>query len=204
VSRFQESFPRSQIRIDEGSSAAMVQSILELRNDLAIVGRVPYHKRLRAIPFIQNELVLVAAPGHRLSKREKVTPGDLEKENLILREKGSGTRVVIDRYLESTGLVPSAFIETGNVDFIKEMVRIGDGITLLARMGVEEDLARGDLKAVSLEKALPSLDIDLVLHKERALSQIDEEFLAVLIGNPRVLGASDKNRQACVSLGEHR
>ncbi|MEW6352294.1 MAG: LysR substrate-binding domain-containing protein [Thermodesulfobacteriota bacterium] len=190
ISHFQESSPRAQIRIDEGSSAAMVHSILEHRNDLAIVGRVPYHKRLRAIPFIRDELVLLAAPGHRLGRMEKVTPAELAKENLILREKGSGTRLVIDRYLESTGLVPSAFIETGNVDFIKEMVRIGDGITLLARMGVDEDLAKGDLTVVSLEEELPWLDIDIVFDKERPLSRIDEDFLAVLMGGHEAAGSS--------------
>ena len=181
ISKFRKAFPKIQIQLGEGSSEDMLKSLMDDRNDLAIVGRLPYHEKLRVIPFIQDELVLLAAPGHPLCSKEPVSIEDVKGETLILREKGSGTRRVIDEVFEERGIFTSAFIETGNVDFLKEMVRTGNGITLLARMGVDRDLARGDLIALPVKEGPFVLDIDIVINKERTLSHADEEFLKVLM-----------------------
>lgn len=181
ISRFREAFPKIQIQIDEGSSANMVRSVLDNRNDLAIVGRVPYDTRLKAIPFIQDELVLLAAPGHPLCGKKVISIEDLRGENFILREEGSGVRRIIEKMFKACGIVPSAFIETGNVDFIKELVKMGKGITLLARMGVDPDLRKGDLEALPFNEGPFILDIDIVVSNERKLSKADEAFLHVLL-----------------------
>jgi len=181
ISRFRKAFPKIQIQVDEGSSEEMLKSLLDNRNDLAIVGRLPYHEQLKAVPFIQDELVLLAAPGHPLCSKENVSIEDLKGENLILREKGSGTRRVIDRVFEEKNFFYSAFIETSNVDFLKEMVRTGNGVTMLARMGADRDLASGNLIALPLREGPFILDIDIVINRERTLSHADEEFLKVLM-----------------------
>lgn len=189
ISRFQRSYPRIQIQIDEGSSAEMVRSVLRNENDLAIVGRTEYDEKLKVIPLFQDELVLLVAPGHPLCQKESVSIEDLKGENLILREKGSGTRKLIEQVLETTSLVSSAFIESGNVDFIKELVRIGDGITLLARMGADQDVTRGDLQILPLQEGKFQLGIDIITNKDRELSTIDEAFLQVLLDARKELQA---------------
>ncbi len=185
ISKFQKSFPRIQIQVDEGSSQEMVESVLENRNDLAIVGRVPYDDRLEVISFAKDELVLLVAPGHRLSQKDVVSVEDLMGEMFILREKGSGTRRLVEKVLEKTDVVQSAFIETGNVDFIKELVRIGSGITMLARMGVDQDIAAGNLRIIPLKEGPFYLECEIVINRDRLLSKADEAFLNVLLeGKP--------------------
>ena len=104
IQRFRESFPRIQIQVNEGSSAEMVQGVLNNRNDLAIVGRVHYEPSLKIIPFIEDELVFLAAPGHRLCRKGTLSVEKLKGENLILREIGSGTRRIVEELLEARGL----------------------------------------------------------------------------------------------------
>ncbi len=187
ISKFQKAFPRIHLQVAEGSSRDMVQSVLRKENDLAIIGRVQYDDRLKVIPFFEDDLVLMVAPGHPLCKKSAVSIEDLKGENLILREKGSGTRELVERVLEETSLVTSAFMESGNVDFIKELVRIGDGITLLAGMGADEDVNRGDLKILPLKEGGFRLKIDIVYSKDRELSSIEEAFLKVLLEDRRGL-----------------
>lgn len=181
ISRFRETFPKIQIQIDEGSSVRMVQSVLDNRNDLAITGRVPYDSKLKVIPFIQDAMVLLAAPGHPLCRKRVISIEDLRGENFILREEGSGVRRVIEKMFKERGIVPSALIETGNVDFIKELVKMGKGITLLARMGVDPDLRKGDLKALPFKEGPLVLDIDIVISNERKLSKVGDAFLNLLL-----------------------
>lgn len=181
ISRFQRSYPRIQIQIHEGSSQEMAQRVVSNEIDLAIVGRLQYDEQLKVIPFFEDELVLLASPGHPLSAKRSVSIEDLRGENLILREKGSGTRRLIEKVLEKTSLVSSVFIESGNVDFIKELVRIGDGITLLAKMGVDQDVMKGDLKILPLEEGTFRLGIDIITNRDRELSTADTAFLEVLL-----------------------
>ena len=181
ISKFQESFPKVQIQIDEGSSEEMVQSVLDGGNDLALVGRLPYGEKIKVIPFTQDELVLLAAPGHRLCEQERVSVKDLAGENVILREKGSGTRRLVEEVLAGTSIVSSSFVETGNVDFIKELVRIGNGITMLARMGVDQDVSKGHLKILPLVEGPFILYCDIVINKEKPLPKATEAFLNLLM-----------------------
>ena len=90
ISKFREAYPTVQIQIDEGSSDEMIKSVLEDRNDLAIVGRLTYDEKLKVIPFSRDEIILVTAPGHHFCSRSAISIQDLRHENLILREKGSG------------------------------------------------------------------------------------------------------------------
>jgi len=181
ISKFRKAFPKIQIQIDEGSSEEMLRSIVEQRNDVAIVGRLPYDEKLKAIPFIQDELVLLAAPGHPLCSKDEVSIEELVGENLILREKGSGTRRLIDSLFEEKGLFYSAFLETGNIDFLKDMVCTGNGVTLLARMGVDRDLSSGNLVALPVNGGPFVLNIDIVISRERTLSRADDEFVRLLM-----------------------
>ncbi len=190
ISRFQKSFPRIQIQIHEGSSEEIVKSVVEQQNDLAIVGRISYDEKLEVIPLIQDELVLLVAPGHRLCKKKEVSLHDLNGENLILRERGSGTRRLIEKVLRNTDIISTAYVESDNVDFIKELVAMGNGVTLLARMGVDRDVSRGALKIVPLREGTFVLGIDIVINKERPLSNAAKAFLDVLRQGMAALNAT--------------
>ena len=83
--------------------------------------------------------------------------------------------------LAGTSIVSSSFVETGNVDFIKELVRIGNGITMLARMGVDQDVSKGHLKILPLVEGPFILDCDIVINREKPLPKATEAFLNLLM-----------------------
>ncbi|MEW6137100.1 MAG: LysR family transcriptional regulator [Thermodesulfobacteriota bacterium] len=192
VSPFQQSHPHIQIQIHEGSSQEMVESVLRNEIDFAIVGRIQYeHERLDVIPFTEDEVVLLVSPDHHFCGRGKVSVQDLAGEQVILRERGSGTRRLVEKILENTSIVSAACIESGNVDFIKELVRIGRGITLLARMGADQDVSSGHLQIVPLVEGPFVLHIDIVKSKERTLSAADRAFLSILFEGPEKEAAAE-------------
>lgn len=193
ISKFRESYPAIQILIDEGSSSQMVRSVVEKRIDLAIVGRVEYSDEIEVIPFDGDELVLLAAPSHPLARRDMVSIADLRHENLILRENGSAIRSVVERVLQDNGVECSAFLETGNVDFIKELVQMGNGIALIARMGVDRDVAAGRLTIIPVLEGPFFFDIDIVVNKEKGLTPTDQAFLGVLMEESKFRGSLKGN-----------
>ncbi len=180
IPRFRESFPKVQIQVNEGSSADMVRGVLENLNELAIVGRVDYTPSLKIIPFIQDELVFLAAAGHKLCRKPTVSIEDLKGQELILREVGSGVRRVVEAALKERGIVPSVFVETSNVDFMKELVKMSRAVAFLPRMGVAADLAKGSLRAIPLREGPLTLPIDVVMKKDSRPSRVAKAFLRVL------------------------
>ena len=168
ILRYQAAFPRVRIQVDEGSSEEMALSVLYGRNDLAIVGRIPYPDRLEAVPFPArptDELVLIVPPGHRLAGRRRVELRDLEGESVVLRERGSGTRHALLSRAEREGVSLDVLLEAGNVDFIKDLVRTGAGVSVVGEISVRDEVARGDLVALPFADPLP-IHIDVVLPRE--------------------------------------
>lgn len=181
ISSFQERHPGMRVILDEGSSAEIAQSLLVRKNELALIAKASYPPPLKVLSFSQEELVLIMGRFHPLAKNRKLSLRDLAREPLILREKGSGTRdIVLDKYREAK-IKPSILTEAGNVDFIKELVETGKGISFVVRSAVEEELKRGALKTRALAEGPFYLNVDIVYSKNRTLSPAAQAFLEILM-----------------------
>lgn len=106
---------------------------------------------LSATPVHDDELVLVVRPDHPLARRRKVPPAALDGLPFVGREPGSGTRAVIDQALDALGVRLDVRHELGEPEAIKRAVATGLGATILSRVAVLAEVARGELAAVVVE-----------------------------------------------------
>jgi DNA-binding transcriptional LysR family regulator len=86
---------------------------------------------LVTVPVLQEELLLVTAAKHPLSRKRKMLPQDLVRQPFMLFESGSNTRRVIDEFFLTARIEPQIVMETENVEIIKAMVRTGIGISII-------------------------------------------------------------------------
>ncbi|MCS4510936.1 LysR family transcriptional regulator [Xylophilus ampelinus] len=82
--------------------------------------------------LMPNPLVVVAAAGHALARRKRITVQQLQGERFLLREKGSGTRLATDARLRRIGFAPANVLELGSNEAIKESVEGQLGIAVLS------------------------------------------------------------------------
>jgi len=129
LSRFQERFPGVRVYLQVGSSQEIADGVMEFKYDLGIIGRLPFPSKLRIIPYSKEEFCLVTAPKHRFASREKVSVKKLKNEPIIIRESGSGSRHAILSFLDLYGVKPSVLVEAGSVEFIKEYIMKGRGVS---------------------------------------------------------------------------
>jgi DNA-binding transcriptional LysR family regulator len=180
ISSFQEKHRGIHVILSEGSSAEITNSLIVHKNELGLIGRSTYPPQLKVLSFSREELVLIFGRNHSLSGLRKITLMDVAREPLIIREKGSGTRdVVLEKYREAR-IKPSILTEASNVDFIKELVETGNGISFVVKSAVQEELKRGTLKSKTLADGPIYLNVDIVYLKNRNLSPSAQAFLELL------------------------
>jgi DNA-binding transcriptional LysR family regulator len=180
LSRFQEKHPTIKITLGEGSSQDIADAVLSYKYDLGIIGSIPLRDKMKTIPFSKEEFCLVAAPQHPLAKLDKISLKKLEKEPIIIREDGSGSRHMALSFFEAKGINPSVIMETGSVEFLKEYVMKGRGISFLYRPEIEVEAEKGLLKILSIEGDPMVLHTDIVLPGDVAPSPAAKAFLRLI------------------------
>ncbi|OYY83269.1 MAG: LysR family transcriptional regulator [Acidovorax sp. 28-64-14] len=102
-------------------------------DDLYVMSVPPADLPLEDQILMPNPLVVIAASTHPLALRQRVTLAQLQDERFILREKGSGTRMATDAHLRQRGFTPTAVLELGSNEAIKESVEGQLGVSILSR-----------------------------------------------------------------------
>ena len=180
ISAFQEKHPGIHVILSEGSSAEISNSLIVQKNELGLIAKSSYPPPLQVLAFTRENLLLILGRNHPLTRLRRISLKDLARQPLIIREKGSGTReLILEKYREAR-IKPSILTEAGNVDFIKELVEVGKGISFVVESAVKEELKKGTLKTRPLVEGPLSLKVDIVYLKKRALSPSAQSFLTLL------------------------
>jgi DNA-binding transcriptional LysR family regulator len=132
---------------------------------------------LKCIPILDDELVVVVSSRHRWATR-KVEYEDLSKEAFISREKGSGTRDVVEHSLEKMGITLNVEMELGSTSAIKEAIEAGIGFSILSRETTRLELRAGIL-AVAEGVVIPRR-FTLIQKPSADLSAAEKTFLDYL------------------------
>lgn len=147
--------PEVPLVLDVANRTGVLGAVLDHRADVAFAGQPPGDERLEALPLYANEIVLITAPEDPLAGAGPVTADRLLRHTWLLREPGSGTRALNERFLAGAGLHPRT-LTLGSNGAIKQAARAGLGVSLLSRAAAETELDSGLLVAVPLEQPLPA------------------------------------------------
>ena len=177
LSGYQEKFPGIKVSLEVGSSREIAEGVAAFKYDLAIIGRIPLPGKVKAIPFKPEEFCVVASPHHPLATKGAVSWQELEKEPIIIREPGSGSRHLMLSLLESRGVKPSVLLEAGSVEFIKEYVLQGRGISFLYKPEIEREEQLGLLKPLKLVDGPIYIETIIVVPDGVTLSPPSRAFL---------------------------
>jgi DNA-binding transcriptional LysR family regulator len=181
ITSFRDAYPHVKINLDEGSSLDMIRSLIDLKNEVALISKTEDNAHIHFIPFSHEELVLITAPDHRLAQRKSVLARDLKEEPIIMKERGSGTRKVVNELYAKKGLTPNILMETSNTEFIKQVVERGDGVSFVVREAVAAELQEGKLASVPIRGQKVYLNVSIAYLGDQHLSPPAHAFLDLLL-----------------------
>ena len=175
--RFNEKYPEEQFKIKETDSAQVVTQIVDCMADVGFTGTVLEKKHCKYIPFYKDELVIIAPNMEKYRRIQEECPNDiswLEREHVIMREEGSGTRKEAEKQLRSAGVNMAdleiiASIE--NQETIKKSVRQGMGVSILSRLAATDEAKAGQMLIFPIPGADEGRDINVVYNRNYQLSR---------------------------------
>lgn len=180
ISRYQQKFPGIKVFLEVGSSSEIAEGVANYKYDLGLVGKIPLPGKVKAFPYNPQEFCLVVSPDHRFAEKGVVWCREIRNEPIIIREAGSGSRHFMLSFLDSHGVKPSVLIEAGSVEFIKEYVIQGRGISFLHKPEVQLEAKMGLLKSVEMAEGPLLLQTVIVVPEGGALSRPSRAFLELV------------------------
>ena len=130
--RFTTGRPHVRIRLQVGSRPEVIGMLSRDEIDLAIMGTPPREFPTSASRFARHPMAFYAAPGHPLLAARAVALAELADHNLLVRERGSGTRAAVEKLYQDAGAPLSIGSELSSNEAIKQMTAAGLGVGFLS------------------------------------------------------------------------
>ncbi len=144
---FRESFSNCDIRIHPGDTGEILDRLEAGEIDMAVGLDSGRRGGFECRPLFGDELAFLLAPAHSWNGKAELQRADLEAERFILYSRSSHTSRLVERYFERQGVVMRRALELGNMEAIKELVRIGLGVGIAAPWVAAEEIAAHTLVA---------------------------------------------------------
>lgn len=142
---FKKLHPGLVISLEIGTRARVQDQVLRNELDLAVVGPALKDPELAIIPFLSDELVVVAPAGHPLAGRRGLTLKDLADQPFIMREAASGSRLSLEKAARKAGAKLRVAMELGSNGAIKHAVESGLGLAVISRYATALEFSSGRL-----------------------------------------------------------
>ncbi len=190
---FADRHPRVDVDVVIGSSTWVAERVMRREVSLGIAGEIELPHGVVAEPFLEDEVIGIAAPGQIKLRRGRASLAEVASQTLLVRESGSSTRAVAERYLARVGYRPAKRWELDSNEAIKRSVRAGLGIAFLSRLVVEDEVGRGELVSFGVEGGEPMRRaVQLLRPDDRGLTPSERAFVTTLcsVCDARVAGCT--------------
>ena len=181
LAKFCRRHPNINVILQVANRDAVLKQLADNSTDLAVMGQPPDGLDISAESFMDNPLVVIAAPDHPLARLKRVKFAQLTQETFLSREKGSGTRSAMERIFAQHHIQPRISMEMETNEAIKQAVQAGMGLGILSLHSLELELETKRLAILNVEY-FPLLRHWFVVHRSsKRLSGAALAFKAFLL-----------------------
>ncbi len=176
---FKESFPAYAISIDPNDTRGMVSALLQHRIDLALSLDPGNEPQLEFHPLFTDELFFLAGTQHPWALAGGVNRAEIPKQSFILYSKNSVTFRLVEDYFRRDDMVLNTVIEVGSMEATKELVKLGLGVSILAKWVARKEIEEGSLVVLPLGRRKLQRRWGILRWRGRRLSLAEETFIGL-------------------------
>ncbi|MDP2626519.1 MAG: LysR family transcriptional regulator [Candidatus Rokubacteria bacterium] len=177
---FMSAHPQARVRLECLHPHKVVEAVLNDEADVGILSYPTATRALEVLPLRSEPMVVVTHPSHRLARKRRLTPADLNGEAFVAFDHDLAIRKTIDRALKQHSVRVNVVMEFDNVETIKQAIGIAAGISILPRPTVLKEVEIRTLAAVPL--AIPGLvrPIAIIHRRGKRLTPAVARFIELL------------------------
>lgn len=174
---FCQKYPDIQLHIHQNDSGNILQSILNGKFTIGMVGMKSFEKELDFVPFFHDEIVMITPKQEEfLHFSQKAFNQDdlislLKKETIILREQGSGSKKRLESYFEQINLSEKSLniiARLNDQESIKKLVASGLGISFISAKAITD---ADNLLTIKLPENNLTRSLYFAYHKDYILKE---------------------------------
>ena len=163
IARFQELHPDITIDISIANRKKVTEMLENKEIDIALMGRPPARIPVEAVSFSDHPYVAIADPEHPLTKQKDIQPDALIEYDFLVREKGSGTRMVFEHFFREKSLKFPTTREMNSNENIKQAVMAGMGVAFISKHTINLELNNKLLNILDIE-TMPEIRMWYAVH----------------------------------------
>lgn len=174
-------YPELNIRLHTDSEELILHQVKEGEADVGLIlADDSSDPALQWIRIREEPLVLIVHPDHPLLSKDEIVLDDLNDAEWIMPEHTCNYRQLLERVLRANGIPYRVGLELGNPEAIKRSIKTGEGISILPQMAAMEEIEREELMTLPLDHPELKLEIQLVLHPKKWVSNALRHFMDIL------------------------
>lgn len=178
LTRLGETIPDMGLEVFVENTESLERKLNNNEIDFAIVDSLTNKAKWRTMPFYRGEMAAVCAPGY--GPEGAVSVRLLAEYKLLLREKGSGSRICTDAMFERHGCTVNPAVESISDLSLLNLAEAGLGITIMPRELVSERIAAGRLREVALEDDRIDRRYFVACNRKKYLTVFMKQVLSIL------------------------
>lgn len=199
--KVQAEYPQSGLRVETGDNPQLLTQLLSGKIDLAVMVEPERRPDLVFDPIFQDELRFVMLPSHPWATATEVTEADIRNATLILANKATRTYQLVMGYFRSARIGVQRCIELGSIESIKELVKNGLGVGIVAEWPIRSELIRGELVSRPLGRHPLSRQWYVVSLRGRGLNPVEEMMVRTMREQTVSLGGGMEKTSAATNGG---
>jgi DNA-binding transcriptional LysR family regulator len=176
---FKDSFPNCTISIEPGDTPEMIEALRNHKIDLAVNLEPRRGEPLDFRPLFTDELQFIVSPQHPWARAGKVERDEIARQNYIVYKRRSYTSEMIEAHFRADDIVLFSQLDLGNMEAIKELVKLGIGISILAPWTAKNEIKAGTLVALPLGKRKLKRRWGILHWEGRRMSMVEETFIGL-------------------------
>ncbi|MDQ3667858.1 MAG: LysR family transcriptional regulator [Acidobacteriota bacterium] len=201
ILKYREQHPNVKVEIYRHVSERLPREVLDRNVDFALLAFEPSDSDLESFPILQDELVLIMNPDHRLAKRASVKINELGTESFVAHNVKTASRHKVIEAFAQDHTPLNITLELATVETIKRFVQLKIGLAFVPHMCVREELERGTLAAVPVQGLTYIRTLWATHRRQMTFSHAAAAFLEVLRGqvktHSRTQRQQSKTRSKC-------
>ena len=185
---FRREHPRLKVAVQRSFASRITDEVLSHTVELGVIGFSPDDPNVRSVVVYRDELVCIVSPTHPLAKPGKASIQRLGRETFVAHNVPSPMRQKVIGAFKRHKTPLQMDVELPSLEAIKRFVQRGNGVALVPRLTVEQELQTGALKAVDVPELQMERKLRLVYRREAKLSHAAREFLRIVEEHAREHG----------------